>query len=689
LTALLGLAPAVVADAERAASTSTTATSLQVSAPSNATAGIDSTVTVTAKDSLGATVTGFSDSVHFSSSDAQAILPADVALTAGTGTFTLLWRTSGFQAVQAMDVQSPSVFGISSTVVVSPAAADHLVLSGPNAATVGTPESLTVSAEDHFSNVDYSYAGTVSFSASCVPTASTSCAGASPMTLPGPYGFVAGKGGDNGVHTFTSGATLNSPVLEQVTVTDGSISGQANLLGVGAGGATHFGLAISGSGIVAAGTAFSFTVTALAEGASTATGYTGTVHFSVGTSTGGGKGSVRNDQLPADSTLANGTGTFSATLFVAGNRTLTATDAAFPEIHGQALLQILGAAVDHLRLTTPGQVEPGAAFSGTLTPVDQFENPTSGYTGTVHFSGGGTGATLPADYSFGIGKGGGGSATFTNGFALPNSGTFVISATDISVPSITGSMTVAVLPRRSVPAVQASSTPPPPRSSPEPSSSPNAPGSRSGTPDPPPGAQSLPPSLTLAVPYTSQAPYDDWDAFHQYTCEAAAVLMLGNYFGGDHSSAIPPDQAEASLQRLMTYEEGLSGQPGDFRVDLMPPQFEATVTAFYPGISTSLKPFTAGGLRNELAAGHVVVIPLMTGRLRDPAKFTSVFHYLVVKGYSGDTAITNDAGLTASVGKDAAYPIGALIAANADVRVARPLQWSGPVMIVASAGATG
>src|SRR5207248_1020393 len=60
-----------------------------------------------------------------------------------------------------------------------------------------------------------------------------------------------------------------------------------------------------------AGAAFSFTVTAQDSAGNTDTGYAGTVHF---TSTDTSTGTV----LPANATLTNGQGTFSATLFVAG-----------------------------------------------------------------------------------------------------------------------------------------------------------------------------------------------------------------------------------------------------------------------------------------------------------------------------------------------------------------------------------
>src|SRR5260370_8180095 len=62
---------------------------------------------------------------------------------------------------------------------------------------------------------------------------------------------------------------------------------------------------------------FSVTVTAQDQFNNTATGYSGTAHF---TSSDGAA------VLPADATLSNGVGSFNVTLETAGNQTVTATD---------------------------------------------------------------------------------------------------------------------------------------------------------------------------------------------------------------------------------------------------------------------------------------------------------------------------------------------------------------------------
>ena len=64
------------------------ASSLQLTGLSNATAGAAQSVTVNAQDSYGNMVTGYSGTVHFTSTDPQATLPADSTLTSGTKTFS-------------------------------------------------------------------------------------------------------------------------------------------------------------------------------------------------------------------------------------------------------------------------------------------------------------------------------------------------------------------------------------------------------------------------------------------------------------------------------------------------------------------------------------------------------------------------------------------------------------------------
>ncbi len=98
------------------------ATHLSVTAPASATAGTSFSVTVTALDAGNATVTGYTGTVHFTSSDGSATLPANytfVGADAGAHTFSVTMQTPGSQSVTATDVGS-SITGTTSVQVLAP-----------------------------------------------------------------------------------------------------------------------------------------------------------------------------------------------------------------------------------------------------------------------------------------------------------------------------------------------------------------------------------------------------------------------------------------------------------------------------------------------------------------------------------------------------------------------------------------
>jgi len=146
-----------------------------------------------------------------------------------------------------------------------------------------------------------------------------------------------------------------------------------------------------------AGTPFSFTVTAQDNAGNTATDYAGTVHF---TST--DTGAV----LPANATLTNGQGTFSATLTKAGAQTITATDTTTATITGTLSVTVRAGAAARMTLAVPQSANALTPFPVTVTLTDAYGNMATSYTGTVHFTSSDVLATLPADYTFTSADGG-------------------------------------------------------------------------------------------------------------------------------------------------------------------------------------------------------------------------------------------------------------------------------------------
>jgi Galactose oxidase, central domain len=74
---------------------------------------------VLALDASNRTVTGYSGTVHFTSSDAQAVLSGDSTLTNGAGTFSASLAGPGSETITATDTLNSMITGSSNAVEVA------------------------------------------------------------------------------------------------------------------------------------------------------------------------------------------------------------------------------------------------------------------------------------------------------------------------------------------------------------------------------------------------------------------------------------------------------------------------------------------------------------------------------------------------------------------------------------------
>ena len=289
-------------------------------------------------------------------------------------------------------------------------------------ATAGTPQSTTVGTA-----FGTNLAATLT--ESTIPVSGVS------VTFTAPASGASGTFANTGTNTETVITDSNGvATASQFTAnhTSGSYSVTAAVTGLGSATfsltnnpdvVTHFGVVAPPS--TTAGSAFSFTVTAQDQFNNTVTGYAGTVGF---TKTDGGAGSA----VPANSTLVNGTGSFSATLVTAGNQTITATDQANNLITGTSNnILVNPATATHFAVNAPSTATAGSAFNFTVTAQDQFNNTDTAYAGTVVFSSSDGAAVVPGNSSLVNGVG-----TFSA--TLKTAGNQTITATDQGNSSITG-----------------------------------------------------------------------------------------------------------------------------------------------------------------------------------------------------------------------------------------------------------
>ena len=122
--------------------------------PASVGAGAANTFTVTAQDAVGVTVTGYSGTVHLTSTDGLAMLPADSTLTNGTKQFSATLKTLGTETVTATDTANATVNGSASTTVTAGQATMLVFNQNPSNAIAGASlsPSVTVGLQDAFGN---------------------------------------------------------------------------------------------------------------------------------------------------------------------------------------------------------------------------------------------------------------------------------------------------------------------------------------------------------------------------------------------------------------------------------------------------------------------------------------------------------------------------------------------------------
>jgi hypothetical protein len=352
---------------------------------SPSTAGATQTVTVTARDALGNVASGYRGTVHFTSTDAAAVLPADYVFTtgdAGSHTFTGLQpRTAGTQAVTASDSASALTATVSG-MIVQPAALAALSFSvQPSSATAGAVifPAVQVSARDAYGNlvtaatgIDLSLAAGPAGATLLGTTSVTTTSGAS--SFPGLFLQKAGAGY----------ALLASSGLVQATSASFSVGAAALSLA----GST---VSASPASITAGGAGSTVSVTVVDGYGNPVSGAVVTLASSFPSDTVG---------VPAATSAAGATSAVVAGT-AAGLRTITASVGGLPLV--QTATVTVGPAAPDLAscsITSPAApVLANGSATGTFSAVlrDAYGNPTPsvslGFSATQGSLGATTGST--------------------------------------------------------------------------------------------------------------------------------------------------------------------------------------------------------------------------------------------------------------------------------------------------------
>ena len=193
-------------------------------------------------------------------------------------------------------------------------------------------------------------------------------------------------------------------------------------------------------------------------------------------------------------------------------------------------------------------------------------------------------------------------------------------------------------------------------------------------PAPPP-----PDHILLQVPFTTQAPLNNW-AQHQESCEAATLTMLASYWRHDTSVVIDPRTADATINQIDSWKPQL-----DLNDKMM-----GELAEKHLGYAYQMVPNDPKVIAEQLAAGRPLIAEVRTHGLGNPRypgysnhfeqQGWSVPHFVLIIGYDATGVFLNDPGISWGRGYHISYA--QLAHAIADLDQHHPSLAQGQVLLL-------
>jgi hypothetical protein len=154
------------------------------------------------------------------------------------------------------------------------------------------------------------------------------------------------------------------------------------------------------------------------------------------------------------------------------------------------------------------------------------------------------------------------------------------------------------------------------------------------------GTDTAPAAAVLPVPYSVQAPANNWKIFEN-ACEEDAVLMYHQFLAGDSRTDLPVAEVGPALRAMQQWQVTNWGAEKDLTIDKTGQLAQA-----YYGYHYEVVPATQESITAQIASGHPVIVPVMTHSLQNPHYGpNTVYHEVLIKGYNAEGVVANDGGV--------------------------------------------
>jgi hypothetical protein len=155
-------------------------------------------------------------------------------------------------------------------------------------------------------------------------------------------------------------------------------------------------------------------------------------------------------------------------------------------------------------------------------------------------------------------------------------------------------------------------------------------------------SNALPPEVNLGIPFTSQAPFQNWELPYSEFCEEASTLMVASYLNRQLLNS--PEVASQRMLEVLDFEEKRFG----YHLDTNAEETAIILREFFKinKVAIVVNP-TLEDIKKALASGKAVIMPA-AGRMLGNPYFRQpgpLYHMIVIKGYTKTgNFITNDPG---------------------------------------------
>ena len=170
----------------------------------------------------------------------------------------------------------------------------------------------------------------------------------------------------------------------------------------------------------------------------------------------------------------------------------------------------------------------------------------------------------------------------------------------------------------------------------------------------------LPETFILAVPFTPQAPTNNWN--RNEDCEETSITMANAFLNGEQEDRMPAPLAQAAIDNLKKWEQANLGYNANTGADATQKMAEGAFSLKIRQIPN----YTENDLKKALVNSQPILLPINARLLNNPKYFDNgpLYHMIIVRGYKSHTFIVNDPGTDSGDGNE--YSFSTLHKAAAD-----------------------